>query len=89
MKRWERIAYAIDTYRAVPRTVLTGCAYMTWHVTHWFMDLKEPTVAQGTFVSVVYGVIPLILNFYMAQGVDWEKRLAGRKNEPNDSPMGG
>ncbi len=32
------------------------------------------SVAQATFVSVVYGVIPLIVNFYMGNGVDWNAR---------------
>lgn len=71
---WEKPAYYSDIYRVVPRMVLLACGLMTWRVTDWFMALDDPGVAQATFVSVVYGVIPLILNFYMQNGVDWDKR---------------
>lgn len=71
MRRFEKPAYYLDLYRVVPRAALLGCAWMTYRVTDWFMALKDASGAQATFVSVVYGVIPLILNFYMANGVRW------------------
>lgn len=44
---------------------------MTWYVSMWFMALPKPESAHGMFVSVVYGAIPFLLNFYMQNGVQW------------------
>jgi hypothetical protein len=75
----ERPAYWMDIYRVWPRLILTFYALSLWRVTEWFMDLKEPSNAQGAFVSVVYGALPFLCNFYFQNGVDWEAR---RKSEP-------
>lgn len=72
---WETWAYRFDLWRIVPRLALLIYGISSWRVAEWFMDLKEPTVAHGAFVSVVSGIAPLILNFYMQNGVDWEKRI--------------
>jgi hypothetical protein len=70
----ERPAYYLDLYRVVPRAVLSGYGWMAWRVAEWFLTLPNPTLAQAGFPSVVYGVAPLVLNFYMQNGVDWERR---------------
>ena len=75
-------AYLLDQYRTIPRLVLFATAAMTWRVTEWFMALSDPTTQQATFVSVAYGVVPLILNFYMQNGVDWERRRTGTATPP-------
>ncbi len=74
MSKWYRFWKAFDLARIFPRAVMVGCAFMTWEVTQWFMSLSDPTNAQGLFVSVVYGVIPLLLNFYMQNGVPWSQQ---------------
>lgn len=79
-KRWYAFWRAFDAARIVPRACLVACGYMTWHVTEWFMGLKEPTGSQAAFTVTVYGVIPAILAFYMANGVKWEP--------PKDTPQG-
>jgi hypothetical protein len=75
---WETWAYRIDLYRLVPRAALLVYAWCGYTVGMWFMGLADPTNGQSTFVSVYAGVAPLLLNFYMQQGVDWEARLNTR-----------
>lgn len=78
----ERPAYWIDIYRVIPRLVLIGCGIAAWHVSDWFMALTDPSAAQATFVSVVYGTIPLTLNFYMQNGVNWDARRQATVSGP-------
>lgn len=80
MTKWTKFWRAFDVARVVPRAALVACGWMTWHVTQWFMGLKDPSGPQSAFVVTVYGVVPLILNFYMANGVKWEP--------PKDPPQG-
>lgn len=80
MRHWVRIGRTIDALRIIPRVCLIAMGWMTWLVAQWFMALKDPTGAQGAFVSVVYGVIPLVLNFYMQNGTDWSKHDGGRSD---------
>jgi hypothetical protein len=79
----ERWAYYLDVFRVMPRLALIAYGYSFHQTASWFMDLKDPTAAQGAFISVITGVAPLILNFYMQQGVDWEKRIAMKKEQMN------
>lgn len=72
MTTWARFWRAFDQARVVPRAVLLGYALMTWRATEWFEALKDPNNAQGAFIAVVYGAIPLLLNFYMQNGTKWE-----------------
>ena len=78
LDRWERVAYLLDVFRVVPRLALGGFAVILYEVGSWFMGLKDPTVAQGAFVSVVYAAAPIMVNFYMQQGIDWEARMSGK-----------
>ena len=83
LTRGEKVAYYFDLYRVWPRAMLVALSLMTWHVTSWYMALPEPGMPHATFVSVVYGVIPLVLNFYMSNGVDWGRY---RFNAPPATP---
>lgn len=65
------LARAIDIYRLVPRFALAFYMWQMWHVADWGMSLKDLTTPQTVFVSTVYGVFPLLLNFYMQQGNAW------------------
>lgn len=69
---WARWWRAFDQARVVPRAVLLGYAAMVWRATEWFEALKDPNNAQGAFIAVVYGAIPLLLNFYMQNGTKWD-----------------
>ncbi len=79
---WERPAYYLDLYRVMPRMALAGYGYMAWQVALWFMGLKDPTVAQAGFPSVVYGAAPFIMNFYMQNGINWEARRSVELRSP-------
>jgi len=48
--------------------MIIGFAMIVWHVGEWFMGLKDPVMAQGAFVSTVYGAIPFVVNFYCTTG---------------------
>lgn len=77
MTRWYKFWRAFDAARIIPRICLVACGWMTWHVTQWFMGLKDPSGPQSAFVVTVYGVLPLILNFYMSNGVKWDQAPKG------------
>lgn len=71
MTKWARFWRAFDVARVIPRVCLFACGWMTWYVTQWFMALEKPSAEQAAFTVTVYGVVPLILNFYMSNGVKW------------------
>ena len=74
----ERRAYHSDVLRVFPRLLFSIYVGVAVWVANWFMGIKDPTMAQGTFVSTVWGVFPLMLNFYCQNGVDWAARIAQR-----------
>jgi hypothetical protein len=75
---WETWAYRIDLYRVVPRAALLLYALAGSTIGLWFMSLGDPTAGQSAFVSVYAGIAPLLLQFYMSQGIDWDARLGIR-----------
>ena len=58
----------IDRWRVIPRVMVAGYGLMLWFVTSWFTGLDDPNMAQGTFVSTVYGAAALFFNFYVNSG---------------------
>ena len=72
MKRWERGLRAFDLARVVPRAALVFYGWQMMRVQEWFMGLADPSASQAAFTATVWGVAPLLLNFYMAAGVDWK-----------------
>lgn len=78
MKRWAAFWRAFDQARTIPRTALLAYMWHAYGVSTWFTELKDPSVAQATYVSVVWGVLPLLLSFYMQHGVDWTKGEGGK-----------
>jgi hypothetical protein len=73
MNRWVKFWKEIDRARIVPRMSLLFYTYQMWQVQQWFIELKDPSAAQSAFTSVVWGAFPLLLNFYMQQGIDLNK----------------
>lgn len=63
---------AFDIARVVPRAVLMVYLWHAFRVSEWFLALKEPSAAQASYPAVVWGVMPLLLSFYMQNGVKWE-----------------
>lgn len=77
VKGWEKFWRAFDRARVVPRVALAWYMWQMYAVQVWFLTLKEPSGAQAAFVSTVWGAFALLLNFYMQQGVDWNKSASG------------
>jgi hypothetical protein len=75
---WERWSYRADVTRVVPRLVLLFYLACAGYVAAWFMGLKDASGPQAAFVSTVWGVLPLLLNFYASNGIDWERRITQR-----------
>jgi len=72
VRAWARFWRAFDLARLVPRAVLGVYLWHALQVSQWFLALKDPSAAQASYPAVVWGVLPLLLNFYMANGVKWE-----------------
>jgi hypothetical protein len=67
----DKLARGVDVYRVVPRIALACYMVQAWRVGEWAMGLKDISTPQTVFISTVYGVFPLLLNFYMQQGNNW------------------
>lgn len=61
-------ASAINQWRAVPRLLVAGYAYLMWDIAQWFMSLQDPTNAQAGFVSAMILAAAGIFNFYVNSG---------------------
>lgn len=51
----EAFPYWFDKLRLFPRAFISMYIYILYEVTHWFMLLEEPNMAQAGLVSVVVG----------------------------------
>ncbi len=71
--KWRAVGEMVDKLRIIPRVLLGLYTWQAYVVAKWAMGLTDLTVAQGMFVSTMYGVAPLLLNFYMQNGTDWDK----------------
>lgn len=74
LSRWERPAYLVDLYRVFPRGILLGYSFMVVEVARWFMALDKPSPEQSAFATLIGGFLVPLTNWYMQNGVDWEKR---------------
>lgn len=68
-----QMAELIDAYRVVPRLIVALYGYMLYNITSWFMMLEDPSQAQATFISVVYGASAGIFAFYANTGRKWDE----------------
>jgi len=85
VRAWARFWRAFDLARLVPRAVLGVYLWHALQVSQWFLALKDPSAAQASYPAVVWGVLPLLLNFYMANGVKWEPpRTTPKPDEVDD-----
>lgn len=74
MTKWETFWKKFDQARVIPRLVLGWYLWHAMRVSEWFLALKEPSLAQAGYPSVIWGMMPLLLSFYMQHGVDWTKK---------------
>ncbi len=68
---WRDVGECIDKLRIVPRALLALYTWQAWQVGAWAMSRIELTVPQTVFVSTIYGVYPMLLNFYIQNGTVW------------------
>lgn len=77
--RWSRtiklvsleLAEAVDAWRLFPRVFVTTFGLFAAHIGYWFTALEKPTAEQSAFVSIVWGAMAVLLNFYMQSGRKW------------------
>jgi hypothetical protein len=74
MTKIERWSYNLDTMRLIPRVVMGAVTVFAGHVGFWFMALPAPTAEQSAFASIVSAAYVKALDWYMANGIDWDKR---------------
>jgi hypothetical protein len=61
----------INNFRIIPRLILLGYWHLIWHLVSWYEALgATATTQQTSFVSVILGTFPLVLNFYLTSGGD-------------------
>ena len=66
------LAEIADAWRVVPRAVLTFYGGLCWHLSTWYMALKDPSAQQMAFVTVIVGLAVPLTNFYMQTGRRWQ-----------------
>lgn len=64
----KKLADAVDTWRVIPRCILSIYGYMMYETTTWFMSLPDPNMAQAGFISTVIGGAAGIFAFYCNTG---------------------
>jgi hypothetical protein len=72
VKPWATFWRALDQARFFPRVCLLGYAYMAYDLHRWFTLQADISAPQTVYISVVWGAFPILLNFYMQNGVKWD-----------------
>jgi hypothetical protein len=65
---WEKWRGRFDGWRVIPRLLIALYGWMCYNVADWFMALPEPSMAQVTFVSTVWGAAAAWFGFYVNSG---------------------
>ena len=63
-QKWVHLAKTIDAWRIFPRIFVTVYIVLLYDVVTWFMELKEPNLAQAGLVSVVVGAMAAVFGIY-------------------------
>lgn len=58
----------LNKWRVVPRLLITGYGVACYQIAMWFMHLPDPTGAQATFVSTVFGASAAWFGLYVNSG---------------------
>lgn len=78
---WNGFWRGVDRARVVPRIALMFYGWMAYSLHEWFMLQKDISTPQTIYVSTVWAAFPVLLKFYMENGVKWEP--------PKDSSQSG
>lgn len=65
------VAEVIDAHRVFPKIFVFGYGWLCWHVALWYMGLKDPSMQQTTFVTIVVSVFAPLFNWYSQGGRKW------------------
>ena len=68
MDKWQLWAKRVNDWRLIPRLLVVTYGWFCFEVGLWFMGLAEPSVAQATFVSVIWGAATGWFGFYCKSG---------------------
>lgn len=66
-----RLAEVIDAWRIVPRVMVIAYGFICWQTFQWFTGLPDPTVAQTTFATGIWGAAAAWFGFYVNSGRKW------------------
>ena len=64
----ENIADIINKLRIVPRLLMLGYGFIFYEITHWFMNIPDPTAPQSAFVATVVGSAAAFFGLYVGSG---------------------
>lgn len=70
---WLNLAELLDALRVFPRLFVALYFVLCYHLVTWAMGLKDLSAQQAALVGAVTGMMPILLNFYMASGRKWQK----------------
>tara|TARA_R110002049_G_scaffold281333_1_gene460882 strand:+ start:42271 stop:42507 length:237 start_codon:yes stop_codon:yes gene_type:complete len=72
LKEWMLAgAEVVDAWRAVPRALMAGYAFLVYDLTVWYQLLDDPSSSQQWVLSTVWGAAALITKFYLESGRKW------------------
>ena len=61
-------AESFDSWRVIPRLLMTAMIIMTYRVVEWFMTLPEPSLEQAGLVSVMTGALTGSFGLFLGSG---------------------
>jgi hypothetical protein len=67
------LAEIADAWRIFPRFFVFSYLYELDAITKWYMAKPDPTAAQTTFTTAVWGFLIPVLTWYFSTGRRWEK----------------
>lgn len=65
---WRQWAKTLDDFRVVPRIMLVLYGWVCVETYQWFMALGDPTTAQVTFATAIWGAAAAWFGFYVNTG---------------------
>lgn len=57
-----------DSWRVIPRLLMTAMIVMTYRVVEWFMTLPDPSIEQAGLVSVMTGALTGSFGLFLGSG---------------------
>jgi hypothetical protein len=71
-RKFLEAAECVDAWRIWPRAFVFFYLYQLDKVTDWYFLLRDPTTAQATFATAVWGFLIPILTWYFSTGRKWQ-----------------